>query len=93
MATKDITDLQVCEAVLERHWQIRKYGIQIKLTDHPVQDPDEILVERTKQPWKVCWRALERASNRGYLDYGVSLRTCWLTPKGDALLLEAGKLS
>ena len=28
-------------------------------------------------------------SNRGYVEYGVSLRTAWVEPKGSAALLES----
>lgn len=72
MATKDISDIQVCQAVREA-WAI------------PVEDrpfDDEHLARCTGQPQKVCYRALERAVRRGLLDYGVSLRTSWLTDKG-----------
>jgi hypothetical protein len=42
----------------------------------------------TGQPLKVCYRAMERAHKRGYVEYGVSLRTAWLLPKGLELLQE-----
>lgn len=35
---------------------------------------------------KVIERVLERLAQRGYVDYGVSLRTCWLTQAGVDLL-------
>lgn len=35
---------------------------------------------------KVIERVLERMSRRGLIDYGVSLRTAWLTDEGKALL-------
>ena len=74
MATKDISDLQVCEAVRASresrflHW------------------PYDFLQHWTRQPFKVCWRAMERAARRGLIEYGVSLRTAWLTQKGLDLL-------
>ncbi len=36
----------------------------------------------TGQPYKVCLRAAERACKRGLLEYGVSLRTGWLSGDG-----------
>lgn len=35
---------------------------------------------------KVIERVLERMVRRELVDYGVSLRTCWLTDKGKELL-------
>jgi len=35
---------------------------------------------------KVCYRAMERAESHGLIDYGVSLRSGWLTNKGILLL-------
>lgn len=73
MATTDITDRQVCLAYLEA--AINKAGW-----------PYDILSANTSQPVKVCIRAMERAHDRGYIEYGVSLRTGWLTDEGKALL-------
>lgn len=33
-------------------------------------------------PYKVMWSAIEREDDRGYLDYGTSLNTAWVTEKG-----------
>lgn len=73
MATKDISDIQVCAAV-ERYQK-----------DHSLW-PYELLAKCTGQPEKVCFRAMERAYRHGLLEYGVSLRTAWLTEAGLALL-------
>ena len=75
MARKDVTDKMVCEAV--RDYQLC----------HDAW-PYELLAERTGQPEKVCFRAMERADEHGLLEYGVSLRTAWLTDEGKALLAE-----
>ena len=72
MATKDITDKQVCEAYVEYN---RNRGAW----------PYEILHQRTGEHWKVCFRACERAAKRGLVDYGVSLRSGWLTTSGEKL--------
>lgn len=76
MATRDISDLQVCEAYRDAAgtgtW------------------PYELLAKRTCQPEKVCYAAMERASRRGLVDYGVSLRAGFLTEKGKGLLTSGG---
>lgn len=47
---------------------------------------DAVLQRDTGAPWKVVYSAMERASDRGLIDYGVTLRSGWLTDKGKALL-------
>lgn len=74
MATKDISDRQVCEA----------YAAYAR--EHCLPFADERLMAATGQPEKVCYRAMERADKRGLIEYGVSLRSGWLTDKGKALL-------
>lgn len=74
MATKDISDKQVCLAYAEAKKQ-HEY-------------PYIILQRITGQPEKVCLGAMERACKRNYIEYGVSLRTGWLTEKGLSLLNE-----
>jgi hypothetical protein len=74
MATKNITDFQVVKAQSDWHKnQDGKWGY-------------ELLQERHGECQKVCLRALDRAYQRGYLEYGVSLRTAWLTEKGKNLI-------
>ncbi len=46
----------------------------------------EMLWEATGRPRSDCLKALQRAADRGYLDYGVSLRTAWLTDAGLKLI-------
>lgn len=74
MATKDISDVQVLLAY--------RKAKEIDFDKWPY----EFLMEWTNQPQKVCFRAMERAYDRGYLECGVSLRTGWLTKKGDEYL-------
>lgn len=78
MAMKDISDKQVCEAYVE--------AIRKRQDEKECVFPYEILMKVTGQPEKVCYRAMERASDRDYVEYGVSLRTGWLTEKGRKLL-------
>ena len=40
---------------------------------------------------RVVDAAMERLARRGYIDYGVSERTGWLTAKGRAALAELGE--
>lgn len=47
---------------------------------------DSILLEMTGAPEKVIYRAMERADERGLIDYGVTLRSGWLTDKGRSLI-------
>lgn len=76
MATKHITDKQVLEAYVQYSKDNSKW-------------PYEILMERTGEPEKVCFNAMLRAVKRGYIDYGVSVRSGWLTPKGIEYLKES----
>lgn len=71
---KDITDLMVCKAYKQR--------------EETFEYPYEILARWTGANPKVCYAATERACERGLVEYGVSLRTGWLTEKGKALLDE-----
>lgn len=89
MATKDITDLQVLQTYEERA-TLRDLP---ENKDKHVPYVDELLSEKTNQPLKVCYRAMERAERRGYLEYGMWLRGAWLTEKGEAFLAEQTKLS
>jgi hypothetical protein len=76
LATKHISDALVCAAYTAA-----------KRVNH-ARFPYDFLMEETGAPFKVCYRAMERAERRGLIDYGVSLRTGWLTDKGIVLLLS-----
>jgi len=80
MATKDITDKEVCLAYKVAELQRGEDW------ENDYEFPYIILQRMTGQPFKVCYRAMERAADRDYIEYGVSLRTGWLTGKGKALL-------
>lgn len=81
MATKDITDLQVCEAFaqMRSRREAGELGVYV----------DDILHQQTGEHMKVCFRAMERACSRGLVEYGVSLRGGWLTDGGNALIESA----
>ena len=85
MATKDISDLQVCMAIVMRDY-LRGRGLTW-LDQYP--RIDQILESITKQPSKVVWSAMERADRHGLTDWGVSLRGAWLIDKGRELLAAA----
>jgi len=70
VARKDISDKEVIEVYL----LIEKENLK--------EEPYEILSRLTGQAKKVCYRAMERAFEREYLEYGVSLRCAWVTNKG-----------
>ena len=78
MATKDISDHQVCRVYREME------------ADGGPARADARLQALTGQPIKVCWRAMERAERRGLVHYGVCLRSGWLTDEGRATLQEQG---
>lgn len=79
MATKHVTDLMVCKAY-------RQY--RENFPNGPF--PYVILQDMTGECEKVCYRAMERAADRDLVEYGVSLRTGWLTEKGISLLAAEG---
>lgn len=77
MATKDISDTTVVEAYFEM-WE----------TLNGCETIYEILHRKTGQPTKVCHSAMERAARHELIDYGVSIRSAWLTSKGTQLLVS-----
>ena len=83
MATKDITDKQVCEAYKDVAI-IKKNGDIFSMCIFP----HELLQIRTKECRKVCIRATQRAENRGFIDCGITLRSGWLTDEGKELADE-----
>lgn len=77
VARKDVTDFHVVKAYSE----YRERGFMFVY---------EYLSVMTGEPQKVCYRAMERAADHGLIEYGVSLRTGWLTDKGKQLLASCG---
>ena len=69
MSRKNVSDIQVIQAYL-----VCKGVLPIF--------PYTYLSELTGEPEKVCYRAMERACRRGYIEYGVSLRSGWVTDAG-----------
>lgn len=85
MSTKDVTDKMVCDAYAEMDRQ-RDQGHGKPWADY--EFPYVILMRLTGECEKVCYRAMERAAARDLVEYGVSLRTGWLTEKGKELASE-----
>lgn len=79
MKRSDITDTAVVRACWDPHDR-PSFGGPCSLAR---------LVDATGAPEKVCWAAMERATARGYIDWGVSLRSAWRTGTGTALLYAA----
>ena len=75
-----VTDLEVCTAFALYQRDLGPW-------------PNEILARETGEPEKVCYRAMERASRKGLINYGVSLRSGWLTPEGWEFLSKHGTTS
>lgn len=91
MATKDITDWQVCRAVQDYQDAMKPFFQNcmnpFDMSGGPTPPfPYEALAAQTGQPEKVCYRAMERAERHGLIECGVSLRTGWLTEAGHAVL-------
>lgn len=74
MATKDISDLQVCRAV------------QYEATNRMELGSIEALMGETSLSYKECYRAMERAERRGLIESGVVTTRAWLTSAGISLL-------
>ena len=77
MARKDVPDLLVCQA----------YSNYKRIGEWPMT----FLKRLTGEPEKVIWRAMERSSERGFINYGVSLAFGWLTDKGEDLIARNGE--
>jgi hypothetical protein len=82
MATKDISDWQVCAAVHDMR--------QRQLKGEPSALAAEVVIEilqgSTGAPQKVCERALERAYRHGLVEAGMWFHGGWLTHDGILLL-------
>ncbi len=76
MSRKDIPDEMVVRAYIESRESI------------PKRFPYDFLMEWTGQPLKVCHAAMERACQRGFIEYGVCLRSGWVEPAGLELIGE-----
>lgn len=75
MSMKNVPDWLVCRAVQAYQDDAEKDFF-----------PYDLLTYMTGECEKVCIRAMERACRHELIEYGVSLRTGWLTQKGKDLI-------
>jgi hypothetical protein len=85
MATKDISDADVCRAFALMMFD-REETVRTGRRPEGPHYADEHLSAITGQPLKVCYRAMERALRRELVDYGMWLKGGWLTESGIELL-------
>lgn len=76
--TSDVTDKMVVAAYAE-YGRERDGGVSRPLYPH------FRLMVAVGAPEKVCTAAIKRSHRRGFISYGVSLRTGWVTDAGVAL--------
>lgn len=79
MQLKHISDLEILEAVQAFNEANRR--------DWRTSVTPEVALAG-KYPEKLILRKMEVLDQRGFLDYGVSLRTAWLTDRGKAYLAK-----
>lgn len=88
MAVKDITDVQVCLAT-----ECAAYlKDEAPMWCQGVPCAAEVLMDITGQCYKVCVQAIERASNRGYVDNGIREYMATLLPPGGQLIESHDKV-
>jgi hypothetical protein len=73
----DIPNTDILNACMECHqeWHNGNYGY-----------PSPELLLADKYPPKVSLAKMEQLIGKGYLEYGISIRTSWVTEKGMELL-------
>ena len=76
MKRQDISNIEVCKAYA-RYAKERK------------EWPYEILAKKFECEEKLAYAACKRASDKGLIEYGVSLRSGWLSEKGWDLLEQS----
>lgn len=82
---KDIPDALAIQAAVDSHYEPLSSATMARNRWRTI----DIIIERTGAPYNVAHAKLQRLNDRGLVDYGVSLRTCWATDKGRALLETA----
>ena len=92
MARKNISDLLVCLSFYVRdQYTSRNLSVPMLLAEiAPLKKnyAEDWLMYWTDEPVKIVYAAMERAFDRGYLDYGTWLRGAWLEPAGQDLLTQ-----
>lgn len=74
MKRSDISDYEVCLAVEDFQKTMGNF-------------PYEVLARKFNCDEKLAYSACKRAEENGLIEYGVSLRTGWLTEKGKQVLV------
>jgi hypothetical protein len=75
----DISDREVCLAYKQYYERRKEEGYQ-----KPFYPYEFLSISKGKNEI-ACFKACERAERHGLIEYGVSLRTGWLTESGEAL--------
>lgn len=83
MQLKDITNLQVVRAVRVACIELARTDESSRLT---ARHAAQVLMDDTGAPEKLAYAALFRATDRGLLNYGVSVRMAWLEDKALEML-------
>ena len=91
MKRSDITDLSVVAACCAAHQAGEAQAV--KMIDPTVGDGGRFSVDYLRDlypeaPDKVLLVAMERAHDRGFIEYGITLRSAWVTEEGLNLLNE-----
>jgi hypothetical protein len=80
---KDISNHHVCLAYIEAERINDARPDKALFTGDPAVFPYDVLMGWFPAcPFKIIYRAMERACRAGLIEYGVSLRTGWLTADG-----------
>lgn len=94
---KSLKDIPITEVLEQQHkWQqnnMKSSGpISTQNSDYVYFMPFtyEVLGKKYGSE-KLVYKKMEQLADRGYLDYGVSLRTAWLTEKGLEALSQMTK--
>lgn len=87
MKTSDIPTIEVLKACEIAH--SGEFNLTTLFSGPKTKAPWEILMEKFNAPEKVVYSAMERDYKKGLLEYGVSLRTAWLSDKGYELLTKS----
>lgn len=85
MKRSDISDFEVCKAVHQYRENMSKIPL-FSFASKYVKFPYQVLAEKFNCDKKLAYSACERACDNDLIEYGVSLRTGWLTEKGKELL-------
>ena len=89
---KDIPIREVLE--YQKKWSENnsKSGGMVRLPDADFVEDMPFCYEALPYPPKVIFKVMEKLADQDYLEYGVSLRTAWLSQKGlDYLTKRDGK--